>query len=245
MPDTGVEEFDLRRSLEIALRVAADFEGETDPFRGEFLAAEMLTPGYSEDNDIGELFGAWHVLMLEMRATPSALGLLRGISWLTGGELSRAARVAADRVQASGVAVPPWAARLDEPLRPIEFTCSRAADHEVLMGSFERAGDIHGFLVCVGHRDKGVADQIVLCGGDESAVEPQRGGAGLPGITERLAPHRFRRRLESALDRRARLDRAEAELGLVVEADPDADLPPHAVTATVLRAHLRAIASKG
>lgn len=72
-------------------------------------------------------------------------------------------------------------------------------------------------------------------------------GADLPGVTERLSPWEFRRQVESALDRRARRDRAALMADLDVfddpDDDPEADLPPYALAATVLRAQLRTIDS--
>ncbi|MTE11602.1 hypothetical protein [Nocardia aurantiaca] len=181
--------------------------------------------------------------MLEAEASPQALGLLRGIAWLTGGELSRAAQAAADRLDAAGTTAPNWAVRLGAPVRAVEFTRSGAEGRCLLMGSFERAGAIHGFLVGVHRRREDVAHYIVLFSGDDAAVEQQMTGRGLPGRTERLSPLDFRRELESALDRRARQDRADLHRGILRCQDPDADLPPYALAATVLRAHLRAIGS--
>ncbi|APB01516.1 hypothetical protein GL305_34130 [Nocardia seriolae] len=240
-PGCRGEEFDPHGPVDTALAVASEFGDDVDIFRVELLIAELLTPSRNEDLGLTALFGAWAVLVLEARATEASVGLLRGIARLSSGELSRAAGAAADRLEANGVAAPRWCDRLLAPIRAIEFTRSAAAHLAVLLGSFERGGDIHGFLVLVDLRDGGVAARILPLEGDESDVERQLAGVGLPGVTQRLTPDEFRRELESALGRRVRRDRADLHRGVSPIEDEEGDEPPYAQVAAVLRAHMRAI----
>ncbi|WP_040804603.1 hypothetical protein [Nocardia concava] len=210
-----------------------------DLFEVEFLIAELLAPWPVEDYGLVELFGGWVVVLLEARATSTALGMLRGIAWLTVGELSCAAGLAADRVEALGVIPPPWVARLGC-IRAREFTRVRSGDDEVLTGSFERAGEIHAFQVCLDHLDAGDVYRMLLLAGDELAVERQRLGKGVSGTVEHLPLPEFRHSIESALDVRARRDRVDLRRGVVRYSDPDDEPVPYVLAAMVLRAHLRA-----
>ncbi|WP_460729538.1 hypothetical protein [Nocardia heshunensis] len=211
----------------------------------ESLVAELLTPGGVEDSGFTQLSGASAVLVLEARATSASVGLLRGIGRLTIGELSRGAGAAADRLEAAGIAGPDWSSRVVAPLRALEFTRSAAGHVAVLMVSFERGGAIHGFLVCVNLRDGGVVERILLLTADESGVERQLTGVGLPGVTQRLSGEEVCHELESALDRRARRDRADLHRDIGSVTGEEFDDPSYAVAATILRAHLRASGLRG
>ncbi|MET8422529.1 hypothetical protein [Nocardia sp. NPDC004860] len=239
--------FDLREPIDRVLADAAELGNDTDPLEVEFLVADLLAGG-DEDLGFAKLFGAWAVLVLEERATSDALGTLRALARLSTAELSRAARAAADRLEAQGVSVPGWSVRSAAPLRAVACTRSTAMGASVLVGSFERADRIHTFLVWILHDGGEIAEVIDLLPGDRTAVERQLAGADLPGVTERLSPWEFRRQVEAALDRRARRERAALMADLDVFDDPDddgpeADLPPYALAATVLRAQLRTIDS--
>ncbi|AYF76623.1 hypothetical protein D7D52_25540 [Nocardia yunnanensis] len=241
-PGCGGDEIDPRRALDAALDVAAGFPDDVDPFRVEFLIAELLAPGPAEDFGLRELFGAAAVLRFETRATAPALGLLRGITRLTTGELSRAAGAAADRLEVGGTTVPRWYRQLLAPVRPREFTRSAAGHQAVLMASFDRGGDIHAFAACVDLR-AGVASDITLLAGGEAGVRRQLAGVGLPGVTQRLPLADFRAELESALDRRARADRTDHHLRPFTADELQRDTTPYVLAAAVLRAHLRAVDS--
>ncbi|MFE2993674.1 hypothetical protein ACFXG4_01495 [Nocardia sp. NPDC059246] len=236
--------FDLREPIDRVLADAAELGDDTDPLEVEFLVADLLAGG-DEDLGFAKLFGAWAVLVLEERATSDALGTLRALARLSTAELSRAARAAADRLEAQGVSVPGWSVRSAAPLRAVACTRSTAIGASVLVGSFERADRIHTFLVWMLHDGGETAEVIDLLPGDRTAVAQQLAGADLPGVTERLSPWEFRRQVEAALDRRARRERAALMADLDVfdspDDDPEADLPPYALAATVLRAQLRTI----
>ncbi|WP_433564636.1 hypothetical protein ACQP1O_04555 [Nocardia sp. CA-151230] len=240
------QEFDLREPIDRVLADAAELGDDTDPLEVEFLVADLLAGG-DEGSGFAELFGAWAVLVLEERATSEALGTLRALARLSTDELSRAARAAADRLEAQGVSVPGWSVRSAGPLRAVACTRSTALGASVLVGSFERADRIHTFLVWILHDGGEIAQVIDLLPGDRTDVARQLAGADLPGVTERLSPWEFRRQVEAALDRRARVRAAlMADLDLFDDPDdddPEADLPPYALAATVLRAQLRTIDS--
>ncbi|MGW4246238.1 hypothetical protein [Nocardia sp. NPDC004722] len=233
---------DPRWAVDRALTIASGFPAGVDLFEIEFLIARLLVPGGMEDSGLRELFGALTVQALESRATPESVGLLRGISGLTAGELSSAAASAADRLETAGIVAPRWCGRLVAPVRAVALTRSTAPQVAVLMGSFERGGDIHGFLVCVDLRD-GVAAAIVPMLGDVPGVEGQVAGVGLPGVTQCLSAGEFRREVESVLDRRALRDRADLYGGVVSDAAEEGENPPYALAATLLRARLAAIES--
>ncbi|MEU6580805.1 hypothetical protein [Nocardia sp. NPDC046763] len=238
--------FDLREPIDQVLADAAELGDHTDPLQVEFLVADLLAGG-DEDLGFAKLFGAWAVLVLEERATSEALGTLRVLARLSTAELSRAARAAADRLEAQGVSVPGWSVRSAAPLRAVACTRSTARGASVLVGSFERADRIHTFLVWMFH-DGGEAAQVIdLLPGDRTAVARQLAGTDLPGVTERLSPWEFRRQVEAALDRRACRERAALMADLDAfddpDDDPEDDLPPYALAATVLRAQLRTIDS--
>ncbi|WP_157535085.1 hypothetical protein [Nocardia inohanensis] len=237
-------EFDPWQLLDGVLAGAAELPADEGAFEGELLAAAVAEFGGLGGPAFARAFTAWCVLLLETRPTPAALGLLCGLSRLAPGELADAATAAVDRLILAGIQLPPWASRFTEPVRPREFVRVNAADGvgAALVGSFERSGCPHGFLVEVDTFGDGSVEQIVPFPGDgfDSAVSVASGQ--FTGCVEPLPGTEFRRQVEAALAVRAQQDTADLHAGILPFDEAVEGIPPFSVSACVLRAHLSCIA---
>ncbi|UGT39631.1 hypothetical protein LTV02_26700 [Nocardia yamanashiensis] len=237
-------EFDPWQLLEGVLAGAAELPADEGAFEGELLAAAVSEFGGQGGPAFAQAFTAWCVLLLETRPGPAALGVLCGLSRLATGAPAAAAAAAVDRLVLAGIALPPWASRLTEPVRPDEFARVNSLDGigAALVGTFERSGCAHGFLLEVDTLADGSAGQIVPFVGREFETVVSLARDRFTGDAETLPAAEFRRQVEVALAVRAELDFADLHAGVLPFDEPVDGIPPFSVSARVLRAHLRSIA---
>lgn len=237
-------EFDPWQLLEGVLAGAAELPADEGAFEGELLAAAVSEFGGLGGPAFARAFTAWCVLLLESRPSPAAMGVLCGLSRLAAGELAAAAGAAVDRMVLAGITLPPWASRLAEPVRPGTFARVNALDGvgAALVGSFERSGCTHGFLLEVDTLGDGSAEQIVPFPGDEFEAAVSVAREQFTGNVDTLPASEFRRAVESALAVRAELDFADLHAGVLPFDEAVDGIPPFSVSACVLRAHLQSIA---
>lgn len=184
---------------------------------------------------------------LEETGAAGALAMLRAIASVAG-EDAEAVSAAADRVGASGLAEPRWAAALREPVQAVDFRMMTEPDGVdlVLACSFRRAGSSDAFLMTVDMVDCGAAVLLHLLDGERlrEALEALRIGGLTQGIeyTEHeLDPAEFRWQAEVALDARAVHDE-NLTLEQLAENEPDdGESLPFDLLATLLRTRLAAL----
>ncbi|MBF6171374.1 hypothetical protein [Nocardia blacklockiae] len=220
----------------------ARFESVEEPVDGEYLAASLLAATYGTP-EYDEAFAQMFIGEAEKRSDAAALAFLRCVVALTDEPARTAAREAADRLAAAGIAEPAWTAELDEPVTAVEYLRWPVSDGQgsVLYGSFERAGRVDGVLLFVDDEDCGAANDLAPFLG-EGLAEARRltdERESVPG--EPIPAAEFRWQVQAALDARALHERAVLELGLDPAAPEDEDDVPHEVTDVVLRARLRVL----
>ncbi len=237
-------EFDPWQLLEGVLAGAAELPADEGAFEGELLAAAVSEFGGLGGPAFAHAFTAWCVLLLETRPGPAALGVLCGLSRLATGELADAASAAVDRLVLAGIIPPPWASRLTEPVRPTAFTRVNSPDGvgAALVGTFERSGCAHGFLLEVDTLGDGSAEQIIPFPGTELETAVRLARERFTGAVETLPAPEFRRQVEAALAVRTELDFADLHAGVLPFDESVDGIPPFSVAARVLRAHLHSIA---
>ncbi|BCB86627.1 hypothetical protein [Phytohabitans suffuscus] len=240
--------------------VAALAEGD-DSLGAELAGATMLATVSAAGDDLVPVVVQQLIPQVEGRPGPGALALLMAVSSVASGthdEVATAAAGAAERLAAMGVPKPRWAAELAEPLRTGDrlWLQDPGETLSLLVGSFQRAGRGHAFIVTVDHQECGAAADIFFVHADQ-LPEVLEGIAedGLVVRTHGLDPAEFRWYVEDALDARAvhdEEDPLDAHFALLGDADPDpedagpADLfeedgdegPPYEVMAALVRARL-------
>jgi hypothetical protein len=215
-----------------------------DPLEAELAGALFVAMSRAGGDELMAAFAGAFIPAIEARGTRAALTLLTAIG-ATGGDaekpVTEAARAAAARLRASGVAEPGWAGDLARPLTAGPFT--RMHDDQdnvsVLFGAFQRAGRDHALMITVDHLHCGAAEQIYLLDAEElpTAVAAIHQGARQDGVamrTKKLSAPEFRWYVEQALEARAVHDEEEglddgAPAGLDLTDDDGPGFAPFAV----------------
>jgi hypothetical protein len=219
-----------------------------DPLDAELAGAMFVAMSRAGD----ELMAAFTGTLLpavEARGTRAALTLLTAIGAMGGGpdeQVTEAARAAAARLRAAGVAEPAWSGDLAQPLTAGPFT--RMYDDQdnvsVLIGVFQRAGRDHALMITVDHQHCGAAEEIYLLDteGLADAIAAVHRGARLDGVTIRtrkLVAPEFRWYVEQALEVRAVHDEEEEfDDGVPEGLEPIDDGPGFAPLAVLTRGRL-------
>jgi hypothetical protein len=224
-----------------------------DPLEAELAGALFVAMSRVGDDELAAAFAGAFLPAIEARGTRAALTLLTAIGAMGGDAekpVTAAARAAAARLRAAGVAEPAWADDLARPLTGGPFT--RMYDNEdnmsALIGVFQRAGRDHALMITVDHLHCGAAEQIYLLDGEElpTAVAAIHRGARQDGLairTKQLGAPEFRWYAEQALEARAVHDEED---GLDDEAPAGPDLidddgPGFAPLAVLTRSRLEAL----
>lgn len=256
---TGAD-LDLDQLLDALTATASELGEADDPLDAEIVGAMVLSSGPSAVEDVAPALVEGLIPALETLGDVGAAALLLSIAAVAPGTGGPAAAAAADRLAASGRALPSWAAELGEPVTV--SGCCRLHDTEgsasILACSFHRAGRSHAILVSVDDFDCGAASDIVLLDADQlpEALDSVLAGARSTGfeiVTELLEPADFRWHVQNALDARAVHDRSDLDdLGLDLDADdppydddggPDDEdgVPSYPTLATLLRSRMAAL----
>lgn len=235
------ESLDPREMIDDLIASAAELLKSEDPMDAELAGATFVSFGEIAGEGFDEALLDGFIPEIAARATPEAVALLLAIGAVADDPANKAASAAAGKLVEAGVAAPPWAAELAE---PVTFTdCCELSDPQdtgsVLTCSFHRAGRSHAILVTVDHIDCGAADNILLLdtGHLPETLEAIR-ASGLEAEVETLDGAEFRWRMEKALDARAVHDRDE---GFDEDSLPDEDGPGYPVLARLVRARMNAL----
>jgi len=245
-PDCSGADFDPVAAVDSMLHATSALATAEDPLDAELGAASLLSVGAFAAEDFDEMLVGGLIPQFEARATTEALAMLMALGSVGRGETADAARTAAGRLVASGVARPKWAAEFADPTTAGDFC--RLYDVEgtasMLVCSFHRSGRGHAMVVAVDHADCGAASDIMLAAAADlpivlETIRASGRETGLDIRTEQLEPAELRWQLENALDARAVHD-------LEVGGDAIADEPPgkeddgpgYPVLAALLRARL-------
>ena len=222
---------------------AAELLKSDDPMDAELAGATFVSFGEIIGEGFDEALVGGFIPEIAARATPEAVALLLAIGSVADDPANKAASTAAGQLVEAGVAAPPWAAELTE---PVTFTdCCELSDPQgtgsVLTCAFHRAGRSHTILVTVDNTDCGAADNINLLenGHLPETLEAVR-ASGLDAKMETLDGAEFRWRMEKALDARAVHDRTDG-LDLDEDSLPDEDGPGYPVLARFVRARMHAL----
>lgn len=244
-PACSGEEQDLDPQLLVDDLVAggAELLEAEDSLEAELFAAGFVAAGELAGEGFAEALAEVIVPAVAQSGTPESLAVVLALAAVTDApEISDAAR----RLIDSGVPAPSWAADLRPPT--LVGACRRFADPDgvasMLICSFGRSGEAHGFVVRVDHLDCDAAVDVVLFPGEAldqvvDTIQADAGAAGLTLLTEVLDPAEFRWQVEHALDARAVHDR-EADGPDVADLGDD-DGPGYHLLAALLRAWLRAL----
>lgn len=212
-----------------------------DPITAEFGAALVVAMCEMAGEEYDDALADGFVPEFESRAGTRALIMLLAFGSVCGGRAATAAADAARQMVDAGVDVPTWAAELTTPVTAGD--CWRFADPEgagaMLLGTFDRAGRAHTFVVGIDHTDCGAAVNIELLDAEglPEAMEIVRQTFGAVS-EERLDPAEWRWQVECALDARAVHDEGESPFD-------EEGLPDYYPLAVLLRARLRALPESG
>jgi hypothetical protein len=219
----------------------ADDTLPADPIAAEFGASLFVAMCEMAGEEYEDALADGFVPEFESRADSSALIMLLALGSVCGGRAATAATDAARRMVDAGVEPPGWATELTTPTTVGE--CWRFVDPEgagaMLLGTFDRAGRAHTFVVGVDHTDCGAAVNIELLDAEglPEAMDIVR-QMWIAVSEERLDPAEWRWQAECALDARAAHDAGELPF------DEDG-LPDYYPLAVLLRARLRALPESG
>lgn len=223
---------------------ASDLLQVDDPLEAEMLGASFVAVGQASGVDVEETVATGFVPMLEARGGTEALAMLLAIASVTPSGSDKAVRAAVRRLLDAGVAPPPWASELDEPVTASD--CLRLRDPggagSMLVCSFHRAGRTHATVTSVDDLDCGAAEQILLFDTEQlpevlESIHADARANGFEVATESLDPADFRWHVEKALDARAVHDADDD-----VDEEPDDDEgPPYEAVAVLLKARMSAL----
>lgn len=212
-----------------------------DALDAELAGAAFVSVGTAIGADFEQALIEGLVPEFEARATAGSLAMLLSIAAIAPRESSKAASAAAVRLAGAGVALPSWAAELDDPIGVTD--CVRLHDTQgiasVLAGSFHRGTRSHAFVVTVDDLDCGAASDIFVLDPDglpQALDDLQASGRddGLEIVREALDAADFRWHVENALDARATHDGDRLEDSLPA----DEDGPGYPALALLLRARV-------
>ncbi|HEY5858420.1 MAG TPA: plasmid pRiA4b ORF-3 family protein [Aldersonia sp.] len=230
------------------LRLATDLTLSTDPFDAEMLGSFILSvPGVAKDELEQGLVRSF-IPAIEERGTAPALALLLALGSVADDEVTPETTAAADRLVASGIQPPRWAADLDEP--PTSSGHQRVVPSHtgisLLVCEFHRGDRTHRMAMYVDETECGAAAEIGLLADPVDVVldvidEEVRGGGG-ELVIEDLDPAEFRWQAENALDTRVELedDGCDAKYGGVVGYGGE-DGPGYHTMAVLLRKRLESL----
>ncbi|HEY2791625.1 MAG TPA: plasmid pRiA4b ORF-3 family protein, partial [Micromonosporaceae bacterium] len=228
---------------EIVAGAAETLESE-DPLDAETLGAAFMSIGTAAGDGFENAMIDGLIPEIEERADAAALAMLLAIGAVGSDEVRSAARSAADRLGAAGIAGPGWAAELVAPVTVGD--CWRVSDAHgmasMLACTFHRADRSHAVMMTVDHLDCGAASEIHLLDADRfpDAMEVVRAGAQADGVdltTEALDAAEFRWQVEKALDARAVHDADDPVDDVATEA-PEADGLGYPALAVLMRTRM-------
>ncbi|MGB3440020.1 MAG: plasmid pRiA4b ORF-3 family protein [Actinophytocola sp.] len=232
---------ELSELVDGILADVADDALPADPIAAEFCAALLVAICDMAGGGYEEALADGFVPELEARKDSRALIMLLALGSICGGRAGTAAADAARRMADAGVEPPGWATELT---MPVTFgDCWRFADPKgegaILLGSFDRDGRAHTFVVGVDHTDCDAAVNVDLVDAEglpEAMAVLRQMWTGVG--EERLDPAEWRWQVECALDARAVHDAGDMPY------DEDG-LPDYYPMAMLLRSRLRALPESG
>jgi hypothetical protein len=222
---------------------ATDLLAAGEPLEAELFGASFVAAGELAGEGFAEALTEDIIPALEQLATPESLAVLLAIDTVDSGTT---AADAARRLLDSGVPAPAWKSGLAEPTKA--GVCRRFADPDgdasMLVCSFDRSGQSHGFIVHVDHADCDAAADIVLFPGEilnrvSETIQADGRRAGLTITAEDMDPAEFRWQVERALDARSVHDRETDEPDLADLGDEDG--PGYHPLAALLQARMRVL----
>jgi len=245
-PDCAGEQFDPESMLTDLTASAEELASADDPIEAELLAAMFLAAGRVAGAEFEAAFTEGMVPTLAARGDRGALALLAAFDVVRS---QPATTRAVRQLIADGVPEPAWAPAARQPLTGGLFRAYRIDDViSMLLCSFERAGQAHGFLLHVDHTDCDAASTVLLIPGDAldqvaAHIPKQAKRDRLSATVEELTPEDFRWEVERALDARAVHDQEDGTL-LADETD-DEEGPDYHTLAELLRSRMRTLPEPG
>ncbi len=247
-PACSGADLDPAELIDELLAGAVEVVESEDPLDAETLGAAFVSICAMAGDGFEDALIEGFIPQFEARANAEALAMLLAIGSVGSDEARLAARLAADRLAAAGIAKPGWAAELDEPVTVGDcwHLYDAQATGSMLACTFHRAGHAHAVMMSVDHLDCGAASDIHLVDVDQlpEALELLQAGARVDGAditTEMLNAAEFRWQVEKALDARAVHDADDILDGDAAEAPANDDGPGYPALALLMRVRMSAL----
>jgi hypothetical protein len=241
-------------ALDLVGSALRDFENVSHPANPEYFASLLMGTVAAASDDPDTAIAKQIVPGLESAGTPAAATGLIALRRLGGRRVATAAKAAAGRLRAAGVAAPAEVEGLLA-VKPTAFACrelrDRGGDLRMIAAAFDRAGHTDAVMVEVDPNRCGEATYIGLLEADDlpTALDywrERRGAEALALIEKPVTPTEFRWLAEMSLRFREDHDRQDVECasaGTLRPVDPYADPeePGYPGLAALVRARLRAL----
>ncbi|GAA0525187.1 hypothetical protein GCM10010172_02100 [Paractinoplanes ferrugineus] len=222
----------------------ADLLAVEDPLTVEMLGSSLVASVDVGGEGLVEALSEGLIPAVAATSTPESLAVLLAIAAV---ENRATAGAEAQRLREAGVPDPGWVEALSDPVKPEILRLYREPTGEsaVLLGTFARAGQSHGFVIGISHLDCDAATDILMFPGEsleqaEQLVVEDGQRSGITFTAEDMEPADFRWQADRALTARAVHDWEDSVPDTGDGFDENGQ-PDYYTSAVLLRARLRVL----